>query len=315
MRAGISLGVILVLAGGLSSVAEAADFSLEIAKGQPIIVKIPHALWAREKLNAASGQPIYVVEVDNNFLSARKWEQGDIPYLQEFHLEKTEECGRMRYDCKLKGFRQVELRTPAVWLKLRFAPDVANVDGAFRDLVSLGSESDFENSDYFKTKIFAAQVPKVFAGPLTDLPEPTKLQLFLLGLHNGAEQLSSETYKGKVYLVVKMGEGSDIYNSIRLNQSARAGKLVNEKLLDLLKKFGSTLPDNGNLYGIKLEQQVPFKDFTRESDPISYDQLHIYAPSEFIRKFGDADITNQQFIDGCSVLLNSNRIQVNLSAS
>jgi hypothetical protein len=314
MRVEIGLGVALVLAAGLASVAEAADFSLETARGQVLIVKIPHSLWAREKLNASSGQPIYTVDVDSSFLAARKWEQGEIPYLQEFKLEKTEDCGRMRYDCKLKGFRQVELRGSAVWLKIRFAPDVVNVDEAFRELVSLGSQSDFENSDFFKTKIFGAQVPKIFAGPLADLPEPTKLQLFLLSLHNGAEQLSSETYKGKVYLVVRMGQGADIYNSIRLNQSARAGKLVNEKLLDLLKKFGSTLPDNGNLYGLKLEQQIPFKDFTHESDPISYDQLQIYAPSEFIRKFSDADITNQQFIDGCAVLLNSNRIQVNLSA-
>lgn len=244
---------------GLSLVGSAEDFSLNVPKGQTVVVKLPHSLWTREKLNASSGQPIYTVEVDGAFLASHKWEQGEVPYLQEFRLEKTEECGRMRYDCKLKGYRQVELRSPVVWLKLRFAPDVSDVEAAFRDLTFLGPESDFENSDFFKTKVFAIQVPKIFAGPLADLPQPTKLQLFLLSLHNGAEQLSSETYKGKIYMVVRMGEGSDVYNSLRLNQSARAGKLVNEKLLDLLKKFGSALPENGNLYGIKLEQKIPSK--------------------------------------------------------
>ncbi len=314
MRVVISFTILFAFAAGLPLPA-AADFSVDVPKGQILVVKIPHSAWTREKLNAASGQAIYTVEIDSNFLAARKWEQGEIPSLQEFRLEKTEECGRMRYDCKLKGFRQVELRARSVWLKLRFAPDVSNVDVAFRELVSLGTVSDFENSEFFKTKVFALQAVKVFTGPMAELPEAAKLQLFLASLNSGAERLSSETYKGKIYLVVKMSEGANIYNSIRLNQSARVAKLVNEELLDLLKKFGSSLPDNGNLYGIKLEQQVPFKDFTRESDPISYDQLQMYAPSELIKKFGDADITSQQFIDGCSVLLNGNRIQVNLSAS
>jgi hypothetical protein len=305
----------LLAAGSLSVAAAAGDFSLNVPKGQSVVVKIPHSTWTREKLNAASGQPIYTVEVDNNFLAARKWEQGEMPFLAEFRLEKTEDCGRMRYDCKMKGYRQAELRAPGVWIKLRFAPDVSDVNAAFRELVALGTVADFEGSDYFKTKVYAAQVPRIFVGPLADLSDPAKWQLFLMSLHSGAERMASETYKNKSYLVVQMGETANVYNSLRLNQSARVAKQVNETLLDLLKKFGSALPENSALYGIKLEQNILFKDFTRENDPDSIDHLQIYAPAEFIRKFSDADITNQQFIDACSVLLNDNRIQVNLSVN
>lgn len=294
--------------------AGAEDFTLKVPKGQVLIVKIPRKLWMQEKLGASSGQPIYTLEIDSAFMTGKKWEEGDIPSLQEFSLEKTEVCGRMRYDCKVKGFRQVELRSANVWLKLRFGPDVSDVDSAFGEVVSLGTVAEFENSDYFKTKVFAVQVPRVFAGPLAPLPDEIKLRLFQESLNNGAEALSSETYKGKTYLVVRMGEGSDVYNSLRLNQSARTAKLVNEKLLKLLKTFGTALPGSGDLFGMKLEEEIPFKDFT-SSDSVQHDHLQIYAPSDSIRKFSDADITSQQFIDGCAVLVNDNRIQVNLTSN
>ena len=299
----------------MSVAAAAADFTLDVSKGQSIILKVPHSAWVREKLNAMSGQPIYTIEIDNSFLAARKWEQGEMPFLVEFHLEKTEDCGRMRYDCKMKGYRQAELRSEGVWVKLRFAPDVSEPGAAFHDLVALGTLPQFEDSDYFKTKVYAAQVPKIFVGPLSDLPDEAKWKLFLASLHSGAERIASETYKNKPYLVMQMGETPNAYNSLRLNQSARVAKHVNESLLDLLKKFGSSLPEKGDLFGIKLEQKILFKDFTRENDSYSIDNLNLYAPVESIRKFDDADITNQQFIDACIVLVNGNRIQVNLASN
>ena len=307
-------GALVLLCALLQLSSAAEDFSLNVAKGQVVIVKIPHNLWVKEKLGAASGQSIYTIEIDNAFIAGRKWETGSVPSLREFVLEKTEECGRMRYDCKMKGFRQVELRSPAVWLKLRFAPDVSDVNSAFSEVVATGTVAQFEESDYFKAKIFAAQSPLVFSGPLSSLPNETKLRLFKDSLNSGAEGLTSETYKGKIYLVVKMGEGDDVYNSIRLNQSARTARVVNEKLLNLLKKFGTSLPAAGDLFGLKLEEAIPFRDFTG-TDPVQYDKLQVYAPSESIRKFSDADITNQQFIDSCSVLVNDNRVQVNLSTT
>ena len=41
--------------------------------------------------------------------------------------------------------------------------------------------------------------------------------------------------------------------------------------------------------------------------------VKIYAPSDMIRKFAAQDITSQQFIDGCFVILDGNRISVPLA--
>jgi hypothetical protein len=43
------------------------------------------------------------------------------------------------------------------------------------------------------------------------------------------------------------------------------------------------------------------------------DSLQVYAPLTAIKLFSSADITSQQFVDQCVVILNSNRIQVLLS--
>jgi hypothetical protein len=39
----------------------------------------------------------------------------------------------------------------------------------------------------------------------------------------------------------------------------------------------------------------------------------VYAPATLIQKFTDADITNQEFIDGCTVIVGGNRVKVDLS--
>jgi hypothetical protein len=144
------LGIITLLTIGtiLAPPAAATDIPIGIAKGKAMVVKVPRAIWKQEQLNASSGEPIFAVEVNSDFLSRRSWQSGELPYMQEFLLDKTEDCGRMRYDCKLKGFRQVELHSPLVWLKIRFAPDVQDIAGAMQQLVAVGTVADFEGSDY-----------------------------------------------------------------------------------------------------------------------------------------------------------------------
>lgn len=235
--------------------------------------------------------------------------------MREFRLEKTEECGYWKYDCKIKGVRQVELRSTTTWVKLRFGPDVKDITDAMRQVIALGGVDEFESSAYFKEKIYGAQAATTFIGPLKELPDKTKFDLFVTSLNSGAIGFLSEQYKGKTYLSVMLGVNGDIYNSLRLNRSARVAKVLNDRLLDQIKKFGKFVPvDNQILFGLKIEDSIDYKDFTKDAEPFQTDKLQLYIPSESIKKFADNDITSQQFIDACTVLVNDNRIQVNLSA-
>jgi hypothetical protein len=65
---------------------------------------------------------------------------------------------------------------------------------------------------------------------------------------------------------------------------------------------------------VKIDTEITHRDFLTpfNAEITESDKVSIYAPSELIVKFGNADITNQQFIDGCIVIVDGNRVQVNL---
>jgi hypothetical protein len=103
-----------------------------------------------------------------------------------------------------------------------------------------------------------------------------------------------------------------VYNTIKLNESARVATVVNLRL-NLIKSFAVIAGDAG-LEGVKISEQILYRNFLSETRRKA-DTLELYAPLKLIKQFADADITNQQFIDQCIVILNSNRVQVSLSSS
>jgi hypothetical protein len=64
--------------------------------------------------------------------------------------------------------------------------------------------------------------------------------------------------------------------------------------------------------GVKLSEGILYRNVVSETQAKS-DTLELYAPLNVIKQFADADITNQQFVDQCVAILNSNRVQVLLS--
>ena len=58
--------------------------------------------------------------------------------------------------------------------------------------------------------------------------------------------------------------------------------------------------------------EIMYLNFVNESVNRT-DQLEVYLPVELVVKFADSDITSQQLMDGGIVLLNGNRIQVQLT--
>lgn len=69
------------------------SLKIDITKIQPLIVEIPPAHWAQKETAYGSGVPISVVHVDASGSSSRTWEDGTLPMLAEFHLEKAHDCG------------------------------------------------------------------------------------------------------------------------------------------------------------------------------------------------------------------------------
>ena len=90
-------------------------------------------------------------------------------------------------------------------------------------------------------------------------------------------------------------------------------RLLNDRLLNVLKAFADPVRAVEAIYGVKLEIRIPHKGFLdNEADP-EYDDLMIYASAEDTKAFADFELTNQEFIDRCFVILNNNQIHVPLS--
>ena len=169
----------------------------------------------------------------------------------------------------------------------------------------------------YRAETYKLLANKFFGGtPLADLDDAKKVTLvhFADLTANGAT-MGSVTYKENLYLFVDLGSDANVYNELKLNQAQRVATVLTDRLLTLLKAFAKPVADVKQVYGLKLEMQIPHKNFLQTSATPARDKLELYAPAELIKKFSDADITSQQFLDGCVVIVEGNRVSVSLAAS
>jgi len=89
---GLSIAAALPL---LSSVPAFAvkSLQLDISKNQAIVVEVPPNQWATKETSWTGGLPISILRADAEFIKGRRWENGSLPVLADFHIEKAQECG------------------------------------------------------------------------------------------------------------------------------------------------------------------------------------------------------------------------------
>jgi len=170
--------------------------------------------------------------------------------------------------------------------------------------------------DPYRANIYKILAAKFFDGtPLASLTDSQKhdLCMFANVTANGSK-MGAVTNKDNLYLLVDIGRDTVVYNDLKLNQVQRVAKIINERLLAVLKAFTIPVKDELNIFGLKLEFLIPHKSFLDESAEPSNDKLEIYAPIDLILSFADAEITSQEFIDKCIVIVESNRISVPLAS-
>ena len=265
-------------------------------------MKVPLHFWKSEDASFSTGTPIYTVDTDA-VIGSSQWATTGLPYFGEFVVTKVLEF-RPLY--KLR-YTDVELRNDTVWVKLRFQPG-ADLRAGFNALTVKGKWDAFEASDYYKTVVFGVG-KTIFTGQLSNIPDSSKLALLRIA-GKGLATLSSETYKDKAYIGFSLPLSGTVYNTIKLNESARVATVVNSRL-SLLKSLAVIAGDAG-LEGVKITDKIFYRNFVSET-VAKVDTLELYAPLKLIKQFADADITNQQFIDQCIAILNSNRVQVSLA--
>jgi hypothetical protein len=302
----------LLLCPGLSL----AQSSLR--KDAIITIKIPTSQFKRDGV-LLSGGAIYSADIapgDSGSVAVngtKDWQASGFPSLLEGKVDKIS---------RKPAFTEVEIRPSGKRagfgaLKLRFAPSFGDttLPIAFDQVVVPGPNGSNEAKAY-RLASYQTLMKTFFKGPLKDIPEEKQLILVEFAhLVAHGSTLGSDDFKDHTYLAVDVGSGDSVYNEIRMNQSARIAAVLNGQHLAVLKAFGGLVKDVPAVYGLKIAFKIPHKNFLHEATPAVDDVVQIYAPSDLIKKFADADITNQQFIDGCIVIADDNRVQVNLTTA
>jgi len=126
------------------------------------------------------------------------------------------------------------------------------------------------------------------------------------------DSISVTEYKGQQYATFSLQTLHE-YNSIQLGQAARAARVIQDSFVSKLK-LGYYLKEVPNLNGIRIDTDIPYRDFVNERAS-HHDSLTLYSAFEDLKKFADADITSQELIDRSTVLINSNRVKVSLDTA
>lgn len=153
---------------------------------------------------------------------------------------------------------------------------------------------------------------RFFVGPLAGF-SATERVLLLSFAHVTAQgtRISSETYKSVVYLVVTLPGDGNTWNDLVVNRSKRVGRLIGEQL-PLLKGFAKVAVPHDAIGGLKLEQPSRHgtaPDYANARD----DHVAAYVPMDALLRFADADITSQELVNRSIVLVNDDRVEVDLS--
>ena len=290
-----------------------SDNQITLSKQQPLVIKIPRKLLKFENNSIRSGLPIYTANVsvvgETIMVDGESdWRLRGWPPMLTLYYEKSS---------REKEYTEIEFRSSLAYAKLRFAADTPNVDAALRQLVFFGSAESFESSEEFKA-LTEKLLPIKFSGVLSDIPRDKQFQL-LKDLGYNDEEMGVAEFKGKQYIAFSPTSPTAEFNSLHANQAARVATVLKSLVLPAFDKVAPVITDANRIYGIKIRARIFYRDLPSRRNQRPQNQrphlevLEIFAPYDLVEKLFNHEITNQNLVDGSIVLVNGDRIAVDLS--
>jgi hypothetical protein len=285
------------------------NWPIGLSKGTTVTLKIPSNVLSFEKMSIWSGKYSFTVDVEQGSEGYTvggysNWIEKGWPSQLVLYVNKAE---------RKKEYVQVELDdVNGNHIKLRFMPSVRDIDAAMGALAHSGSLTNFQASDYYQKEVVDRFLPLIFKGSLAEIPREMQMQM-IKGANYDLKAIDSEVYKGRVFIVVR-AVGTDVYNTIQLNQPARTARAIEKDVLPGMKAAYNGLGQVSGLDGLKIELKVGYKNFVSEQylTP-SYDDVYIYVTKDVLKKFAEDEITSQQFVNESVVLVNGTRVDVSMT--
>jgi hypothetical protein len=307
----IRLFFVVLLLSSCSLAFAVKSLKLDIPKDQAIVIEVPPDQWAAKETSWTEGIPISILRADEDFIKSRHWENGNLPLLADFHIEKAQDCGSGVISGRIVGcppnWKQIELRSSKAWLKIQFPPEVPDVEAALKEFAFIGSVTQFEATNYLHDKVFLPNQAKLFAS-LPQLGMEDRYGFFKMGVIQGFD-MSSASFKGLGYIQVGI-PASTTFNTLRVSQDQRVSEVIREVVLPEAKEL---LPhaDGKPVGGLAFHLSIPAYNFVTGGEA-KFDDLLVYLTTDELKKFSASDITSQKLMDDSFVLLNHDRIEAKL---
>ncbi|HEY4320714.1 MAG TPA: hypothetical protein VGM77_05980 [Gemmatimonadales bacterium] len=152
---------------------------------------------------------------------------------------------------------------------------------------------------------------EMFVGPLASVPDEQQRSIMNFFRTGPGGFVTVIDFKNRKYFSTTIGTDV-VYNDNRMSEPQRNATVINELLLPMVKPFAKVAANVDGTLGLRLATCVDHYSFASYG-PHKQDSLVVYLSLADIRKFANADITSQALLDASTVLLNDNRVQVNLA--
>ena len=127
-------------------------------------------------------------------------------------------------------------------------------------------------------------------------------------------EIDFRTFKGKNYVEVKI-DYLVTYNTLRVSMYEAASMTFDEIVKKLAKKISIDFKRQDDIAGFIFFVSYTNKDFLEKYDVPKFVTNEFILPKEACKKYASLDITNQDLINGSIVLVDGERISLNLQMS
>jgi hypothetical protein len=306
--------LILAVDASLPSVGAAQKLDLGFQKGDSVTLGIPFHFMTERRGGLLGTNIKYDIDVRSGPSDVEVREPGKKGEWRTDWRAAGFPSGRLYQVGKIKVTDRDSIKGKWIEVTLTVRPTVDyRVYAPEKDPQALrGAIAPEGKTDSAYAASYAALGDRMFTGPLASFSADER-RLLLAFAHTTAlsTQIASEDYKDNLYLVLSLPEDGSIWNDLKVNRAQRLGRLIGDRL-SLLKAFAKVAVPHDSIGGLKLEQGSRHGTAPDYRDAKA-DQVEAYFPLSLLVKFADADITSQALVNGSIILLNSDRIDVDLS--
>ncbi len=310
------IGLLVILLFVIDTLGQTTPF----VKKDTVIPKFGFALAQFDEYKKWQGNNQFIIEVGMaegkvTIFGYKNWDSKSLPELHEYIIREIKVSKGKPTDVYILSkdtFRDMETKYGKFaverQIKLSIAAEL-RFDEVLSAILFKGTSDEFLKSSYVQS-IIGRFVQTIFTGSLAKIPIDAQRRL-LVWSRLQSDAFRETKFKDKIYLGVDTTQDV-VYNTIQLNQAERASRQVSFALKKLKDIFDITGGIEG-IDGLSATGTIGSYNFVRKDDRTD-ERFEMHVTFDILKRYANAEITNQELVDASLILVDGSRIKVNLTS-